>query len=90
MCGICAQTSDPADLTVRAMNDAEIVHGGPDDHRYHLDLATGVALGARRPSVIDLADGLQAMTNERKRNSADLPWPLFALGCWFDGDAGAR
>jgi asparagine synthase (glutamine-hydrolysing) len=43
---------------------AQIVHRGPDDDGFHVDRESGVALGARRLSVIDVAGGHQPMTNE--------------------------
>jgi asparagine synthase (glutamine-hydrolysing) len=43
--------------------NATIVHRGPDDEGVHLDVG-GVALGARRLSIIDVAGGHQPMTNE--------------------------
>ena len=46
---------------VGAMLDA-IVHRGPDDHGRHVD--DGVAIGARRLSIIDLAGGHQPIANE--------------------------
>jgi len=44
--------------------NAEIVHRGPDDAGVHVDPGSGVALGARRLSIIDLADGHQPVINE--------------------------
>jgi asparagine synthase (glutamine-hydrolysing) len=76
MCGICAHTHDPAGAAVRAMN-AELVHRGPDDHGYHVDPAAGVALGARRLSIIDLASGHQPMTNETGTVAAALNGEIY-------------
>ena len=39
-----------------------IAHRGPDDEQFHLE--PGVALGARRLSIIDLAGGRQPISNE--------------------------
>jgi asparagine synthase (glutamine-hydrolysing) len=44
--------------------NAQIVHRGPDDDGFHIDRDAGVALGARRLSIIDVAGGHQPMTNE--------------------------
>ena len=45
------------------MNRA-MVHRGPDDDGCHVDGATGVAIGARRLSIIDLSGGHQPLSNE--------------------------
>ena len=39
-----------------------IAHRGPDDEHFHLE--PGVALGARRLAIIDLAGGQQPLSNE--------------------------
>ncbi len=39
-----------------------IAHRGPDDEQIHLE--PGVALGARRLSIVDLAGGRQPISNE--------------------------
>src|ERR1700684_1069789 len=39
-----------------------IAHRGPDDEQIHIE--PGVALGARRLSIIDLAGGRQPIANE--------------------------
>ncbi len=46
-----------------AMN-AQLVHRGPDDEGIYRDEAAGVALGARRLSVIDVEGGHQPVSNE--------------------------
>src|SRR3981189_1766476 len=46
----------------RAMTGA-IAHRGPDDEHVHVE--PGVALGARRLSIVDLAGGRQPIANER-------------------------
>ncbi|WP_169975092.1 asparagine synthase (glutamine-hydrolyzing) [Tautonia rosea] len=66
MCGIAgafdlrAQRSFPEDR-LRAMTDA-IAHRGPDDEHIHLE--PGLALGARRLSIVDLSGGRQPLCNE--------------------------
>jgi asparagine synthase (glutamine-hydrolysing) len=66
MCGIAGAI----DLTGRrefprehlaAMTGA-IAHRGPDDEQFHVE--PGVALGARRLSIVDLAGGRQPLSNE--------------------------
>lgn len=64
MCGICGRTRDPEGTAVAAMNDA-LRHRGPDDEGVYVDHRTGVALGARRLSVIDVEGGHQPLSNER-------------------------
>ena len=64
MCGICgiATTHGAADVeALRAMSDL-LVHRGPDSHGEHVD--GGVALAARRLSIIDLEHGDQPIANE--------------------------
>jgi asparagine synthase (glutamine-hydrolysing) len=63
MCGICGHTADPGGAVVTAMN-AAMVHRGPDDEGCHLDAGSGIALGARRLSVIDVMGGHQPLSNE--------------------------
>ena len=46
------------------MNDA-LRHRGPDDAGVYVDGASGLALGARRLSIIDVAGGHQPLSNER-------------------------
>ena len=60
MCGICGFTqATPGDVSlVQAMNDM-MAHRGPDGEGIYLD--TGIALGHRRLSLIDLAGGNQPM-----------------------------
>ena len=41
---------------------AAIAHRGPDDEQFHFE--PGVALGARRLAIIDLAGGQQPVSNE--------------------------
>ena len=68
MCGFVGVVSsnieehiDPVVMT--RMTDT-IVHRGPDDHGYHFE--SGVGLGFRRLSIIDLDKGSQPMTNENR------------------------
>src|SRR2546430_5502280 len=63
MCGICGSTNDPDGRAVGSMN-AAMVHRGPDDEGRWVDRETGVALGARRLSIIDVAGGHQPLSNE--------------------------
>jgi asparagine synthase (glutamine-hydrolysing) len=64
MCGICgiATTRGGADVdALRAMSDL-LVHRGPDSAGEHVD--GGVALAARRLSILDLEHGDQPIANE--------------------------
>ena len=64
MCGICgiATARGGADLeSLRAMSDL-LVHRGPDSAGEHVD--SGIALAARRLSIIDLEHGNQPIANE--------------------------
>jgi asparagine synthase (glutamine-hydrolysing) len=63
MCGICGLTATTSTSPVEAMN-ARMRHRGPDDEGVHFDAAGGVALGARRLSVIDVEGGHQPLSNE--------------------------
>jgi asparagine synthase (glutamine-hydrolysing) len=63
MCGICGDTRDPTLNAVEAMN-AAMVRRGPDDDGTYVDEKTGVALGARRLSIIDVEGGHQPLSNE--------------------------
>src|SRR2546425_6368810 len=63
MCGICGLTATTSAAPVEAMN-ALMVHRGPDDAGTYLDAEAGVALGARRLSVIDVEGGHQPVSNE--------------------------
>ena len=62
MCGICGFTgARPGDLpTLKAMCDV-MAHRGPDGEGQYLDAESGVALGHRRLSLIDLEGGNQPM-----------------------------
>src|SRR5262245_57704002 len=63
MCGIAGVFGRPDASTTRAMLGA-IAHRGPDDE--HVALGSDFTLGARRLSIVDLADGRQPMCNERE------------------------
>jgi asparagine synthase (glutamine-hydrolysing) len=63
MCGICGLTATASTAPVEAMN-ALMRHRGPDDEGAHLDPDAGVAIGARRLSVIDVEGGHQPVSNE--------------------------
>jgi asparagine synthase (glutamine-hydrolysing) len=76
MCGICAHTRDPQGAAVRAMN-AEIEHRGPDDEGRFVDPDAGVALGARRLSIIDVAGGHQPIANESGKVVAALNGEIY-------------
>lgn len=67
MCGIAGAldlngTREFPAQRLLAMTGA-IAHRGPDDEQIHIE--PGVALGARRLSIIDLAGGRQPIANER-------------------------
>ncbi len=66
MCGIAGAfdltgTREFSARRLLAMTSA-IAHRGPDDEQIHIE--PGVALGARRLSIIDLAGGRQPISNE--------------------------
>ncbi|HZC29889.1 MAG TPA: asparagine synthase (glutamine-hydrolyzing) [Gaiellaceae bacterium] len=64
MCGICgiATTHGVADVeTLRSMS-AQLAHRGPDSAGEHVD--GGIALAARRLSILDLEHGDQPIANE--------------------------
>ncbi len=74
MCGLAGLLRFDATLSpdalraaVRAMTDA-ITHRGPDADGHHVDAATGLALGHRRLSIVDLSPaGAQPMTDHAGR-----------------------
>jgi len=102
MCGIAgfldasrSATADQAAARVCAMSDA-IAHRGPDDSGSWVDAATGIGLGHRRLSIIDLsplghqpmhsADGRYVISyNGEVYNFAALRAELAALGHGFRG-----
>lgn len=63
MCGICGTTRARDATLLKAMN-AEMVHRGPDDEGVYVDDVSGVGLGARRLSIIDVEGGHQPLSNE--------------------------
>ena len=63
MCGICGHTKDGRGDAVREMNSCMIARG-PDDEGSYVDSAAGVALGARRLSILDVEGGHQPLSNE--------------------------
>ena len=63
MCGICGHTRDHEGAAVARMNRT-MFHRGPDDEGHYVDRGAGVALGARRLSIIDVAGGHQPLSNE--------------------------
>ena len=63
MCGICGKTRDPEGTATAAMN-VLLEHRGPDDEGRYVDPESGVALGARRLSIIDVEGGHQPLSNE--------------------------
>ena len=63
MCGICGSTDDGRLTRVGRMNAAMVLRG-PDDEGSYADERTGVALGARRLSIIDVEGGHQPVCNE--------------------------
>jgi asparagine synthase (glutamine-hydrolysing) len=63
MCGICGSSDDPTGTAVAAMARL-LEHRGPDDESFHVDPQSGVALGCRRLSIIDVEGGRQPLSNE--------------------------
>jgi asparagine synthase (glutamine-hydrolysing) len=63
VCGICGQTSAGDGAALRRMN-AAMIHRGPDDEGVYVDPESGVGLGARRLSIIDVEGGHQPLANE--------------------------
>ena len=62
MCGIVGIYPAKDITSLRVMNDC-IVYRGPDDEGYYFDESSGVALGMRRLSIIDLEQGSQPIAN---------------------------
>jgi asparagine synthase (glutamine-hydrolysing) len=63
MSGICGSTNDSQRTRVAGMN-AAMAARGPDHDRTYTDFFSGVSLGARRLSIIDVAGGRQPVGNE--------------------------
>ncbi len=64
MCGICGRTFDPDGAAVAAMNRA-LHHRGPDDGGAYVHPASGLSLGARRLSIINVEGGHQPLSTSR-------------------------
>ncbi|HEY3244487.1 MAG TPA: asparagine synthase (glutamine-hydrolyzing) [Phycisphaerae bacterium] len=63
MCGIAGIWGEPDEARLwRAVRTLK--HRGPDDEGIWMDRATGVGIGMRRLSIIDLAGGHQPLSNE--------------------------
>ena len=89
MCGIAGaidltgtRTFPPGRLLAMT---AAIAHRGPDDEQIHIE--PGVALGARRLSIIDLAGGRQPIGNEDHSvwvafNGELFEYPELRRSCW--------
>ncbi len=60
MCGICGFLGPPDRPVLEGMT-RQLTHRGPDAEGLFVDAATGVHLGHRRLSIIDLAGGTQPM-----------------------------
>src|SRR5919199_3125433 len=76
MCGICGSTNDPDRRQVTRMNAAMVLRG-PDDEGTFADERVGVALGARRLSIIDVEGGHQPVTNEDRTLRAVLNGEIY-------------
>ncbi len=63
MCGICGTAGFSDETLLRRMCDV-IQHRGPDDSGFFLD--SGIGLGHRRLSIIDIKSGHQPMHNENE------------------------
>lgn len=83
MCGICGFTGthEARDSTLKAMCDV-MAHRGPDGEGRYFD--NGIALGHRRLSLIDLANGNQPMVRASDLGKAAITSP--AAGVLDTGD----
>src|SRR2546423_1114396 len=63
MCGICGTTRAGDGSSILRMNGL-MEHRGPDDEGVYVDPLTGIGLGVRRLSIIDVAGGHQPISNE--------------------------
>ena len=89
MCGIAGAldltgTREFSARRLLAMTGA-IAHRGPDDEQIHIE--PGVALGARRLSIVDLAGGRQPIANEDGSvwvafNGELFEYPELRRSCW--------
>jgi asparagine synthase (glutamine-hydrolysing) len=66
MCGIAGSTDDPRAQAVRTMCGT-LHHRGPDDEGFYTDEHTGVTIGMRRLSIMDVEGGHQPLPNEDGR-----------------------
>ena len=80
MCGICGFTqADDASLpTLKTMCDV-MAHRGPDGEGQYIDAESGIALGHRRLSLIDLANGNQPMVRSTGDHAATITSPALRL-----------
>ena len=76
MCGICGFTqATSADIpALKAMCDI-MAHRGPDGEGQYLDVESGIALGHRRLSLIDLANGNQPMVRTTGEHDSAITSP---------------
>ena len=76
MCGICGFTqATSADApALKAMCDV-MAHRGPDGEGQYLDAESGIALGHRRLSLIDLANGNQPMVRATGEHDSAITSP---------------
>lgn len=76
MCGICGFTQATNDSlpALKAMCDV-MAHRGPDGEGQYIDAKSGIALGHRRLSLIDLANGNQPMVRATGEHAATITSP---------------
>ena len=102
MCGIAgflqhspSMNEGEAKVVIQRMADS-LRHRGPDDEGYWLDAHSGIALGHRRLSILDLSDkGRQPMLSHNQRfcmiyngevyNFQELRDELISQGAYFQG-----
>src|SRR5260221_218594 len=95
MCGIAGFVGQGDRGVLQRMTDA-IRHRGPDAEGHWTEESTGVSLGHRRLSIVDLSGGAQPMWtadggigvifNGEIYNHAELRAELKAAGCRFETD----
>ena len=80
MCGICGftQATESSLPTLKAMCDVR-AHRGPDGEGQYIDAESGIALGHRRLSLIDLANGNQPMVRATGEHAAAITSPALHL-----------